>query len=77
MKRKAADQGCSIITTSHLQYNRLLGDDCCILTDQERSDWVLLVDFRSNSVYLHKYTDSMKTDTEISENLQFFLTGMY
>ena len=77
MTQKAADQGCSIITSSHLKFKRLLGEYSCILCDQERSEWILLVDFRSNSVIFHKYTDSMITDTEILENLKFFVTGMY
>ena len=77
MTKKAADQGCSIIQSSHLKFRRLLGESSCILTDEERSEWILLVDYRSNRVIFHKSSDSMRTDAAILENLQFLVTGMY
>ena len=77
MTKKAADQGCAIIQSYHLKFRRLLGEFGCILTDEERSEWILLVDYRSNCVIFHKSSGSMKTDTAILENLQFLVTGMY
>jgi len=73
----SAEKGCSIITSTHLKFKRLLGENKCILTDEHRAEWILLVDYTTNQVIFHKSSDSKKSDGEILLFLKPLEQGMY
>lgn len=73
----ASDCGCSIIQTDHLRHSRLLGDTSLIIVDDLRCDWILLINYRTSAVTLHKSSDSASSDGEIlNRNLKPLITGM-
>ena len=59
-----------------MKHKRLLGENKCIILDDNRSEWVMLIDYRENCVILSKSSDSMKTDGEILQNVKILEQGM-
>lgn len=59
-----------------MRFPRLLGDDKLIVTDDNRNEWLLAVDFKCNGVFLWRNEDCITKEGTILSNVTKYL-GMH
>lgn len=72
----AIEAGATLIYTTHLKFPRLLGENKTVITDDNRNQWALCVDFKLNEVNLWRLEDCIMKEGGILSYINQF-QGMH